>query len=265
MKTAIALLVMMVGAVGQGQKFSVPIVIDSWSSYTNTEGKQLTSACAVGSHLEWIATLRKKPQDTMWTARCYKNGYHGKQPVGIEEFPGPVWKVTPRDAPKPILGDETDGYQVKKPQSPWGSGSLINTSVTPMQWASHPNRGVEISHVDGDYQMHDDSTVSVNSATGRIDRLSDEEYKELQSTPLKDVEAEKVKLARAHGVRVAAELIHVGTHTCLGATQGAMPGEVTSNFSWIPTCDVDQYSTLDKWLIVGQWLAVGTGFVAGRE
>lgn len=54
--------------------------------------------------------------------------------------------------------------------------------------------------VDGKVVTGTASVVSTSS--GRVDLLSVVEWEELQNTPLKDVEAERVKIAKAHGVNV---------------------------------------------------------------
>lgn len=99
-----------------------------------------------------------------------------------------------------------------------------------------------------------DTIIMVSSATGRIDRLSDEEYARLQGTPMKDYEAEKRKVAEAHGVKLEPVLTHQGHNTCL---TGAITNLDTGQF--ISHCDADDPA--DQWWISGQWLGINTGFM----
>jgi len=88
-------------------------------------------------------------------------------------------------------------------------------------------------------------SVYVNSQTGRVVKLSDEEYERLQKLRQAVADEEK-KIAAAHGVLLVPKLIHTGTNTCLAAIY----------ITGLPSCDTDQYQPSDKWQFRGQWLLI---------
>ena len=88
-------------------------------------------------------------------------------------------------------------------------------------------------------------SVDVDSQTGRVVKLSDEEYERLQKLRQAVADEEK-KIAAAHGVLLVPKLIHTGTNTCLAAIY----------ITGLPSCDTDQYQPSDKWQFRGQWLLI---------
>lgn len=142
-------------------------------------------------------------------------------------------------APKPTLGDEAQGYQVVKPMEvdpPPASEGHWNLG----DWKVIPQPAVVLDST-GHMAVSDSfaGPVMVPSKTGRIDRLSDEEYARLQGTPMKDYEAEKRKVALAHGV--------------VGVSYDDPPCSTLSI-----TCSVFlvRLPPSDLWEIRGQWLLV---------
>ena len=85
----------------------------------------------------------------------------------------------------------------------------------------------------------------IDSQTGRVVKLSDEEYALLQKLRQAVVDEEK-KIALAYGVLLVPRLIHAGTNTCLA----------TSYITGLPSCDTDQYQSADRWQFRGQWLFI---------
>jgi hypothetical protein len=85
----------------------------------------------------------------------------------------------------------------------------------------------------------------IDSQTGRVVKLSDEEYARLQKLR-QAVADEEMKIAAAHGVLLVPKLIHAGTNTCLA----------TSYLTGLPSCDTDQYQAADRWQFRGQFLLV---------
>jgi hypothetical protein len=88
-------------------------------------------------------------------------------------------------------------------------------------------------------------SVDVDSQTGRVVKLSDEEYAHLQKLR-QAVDDEEKKIALAYGVLLVPRLIHAGTNTCLA----------TSYITGLPSCDTDQYQAADRWQFRGQFLLV---------
>jgi hypothetical protein len=89
--------------------------------------------------------------------------------------------------------------------------------------------------------------VDVDSQTGRVVKISDEEYARLQKLRQAVADEEK-KIAAAHGVLLVPKLIHAGTNTCLA----------TSFITGFPSCDTDQYQSADRWQFRGQFLLINT-------
>ena len=89
-------------------------------------------------------------------------------------------------------------------------------------------------------------TVSLDALDkSRVDRLSDEEYARLQKLR-QAVADEERKIALAHGVLLVPKLIHAGTNTCFA----------TSYITGLPSCDTDQYQSVDRYQFRGQWLFI---------
>ena len=101
--------------------------------------------------------------------------------------------------------------------------------------------------VSGDVHVDNNvpGSVYVNSQTGRVVKLSDEEYERLQKLRQAVADEEK-KIAAAHGVLLVPKLIHTGTNTCLSVIY----------ITGLPSCDTDQYQPSDKWQFRGQWLLI---------
>lgn len=85
--------------------------------------------------------------------------------------------------------------------------------------------------------------VYVNSQTGHVVKLSDEEYAHLQKLRQAVVDEEK-KIAVAHGVLLERKLTHMGTNICFSTSYITGP------------CDTDQYQAADHWQFRGQWLLI---------
>jgi hypothetical protein len=90
-------------------------------------------------------------------------------------------------------------------------------------------------------------SVDVDSQTGRVVKLSDEEYTHLQKLR-QAVTDEERKIALAHGVLLVPKLIHAGTNTC--------PASYISYITGLSSCDTDQYQSADRWQFRGQWLFI---------
>jgi hypothetical protein len=87
------------------------------------------------------------------------------------------------------------------------------------------------------------STLSFDDPkSGRIDRLSDDEYAELQKLRAA-VAAKEKEIAKAHGVALESVLTHKGVNTCLADAP-------------FYTCDIDRYSGPDAYEYRGQYLLV---------
>ena len=96
-----------------------------------------------------------------------------------------------------------------------------------------------------EYTADTSRSVTVNSQTGRVVKLSDEEYARLQKLR-QAVADEERNIAAAHGVLLVPKLIHTGTNTCLSVIY----------ITGLPSCDTDQYQPSDKWQFRGQWLLI---------
>jgi hypothetical protein len=94
-----------------------------------------------------------------------------------------------------------------------------------------------------EYTADTSRSVTVNSQTGRVVKISDEEYMRLQKLRQAVADEEK-KIAVLHGVLLERKLTHVGTNTCLATSFG---------FS---SCDTDRYQEADYWQFRGQWLLI---------
>jgi hypothetical protein len=115
-----------------------------------------------------------------------------------------------------------------------------------------------LDHVVVSSDVHVDNNVPgavyVNSQTGRVVKLSDEDYARLQKLR-QAVADEEMKIAAAHGVLLVPKLIHAGTNTCLA----------TSYLTGLPSCDTDQYQAADRWQFRGQWLFINIPSVSSAE
>ena len=119
------------------------------------------------------------------------------------------------------------------------SSSYFYTSlISPITLSTVPQGSVLASK---DFKQ----SVDVDSQTGRVVKLSDEEYARLQKLR-QAVADEERKIALAHGVLLVPKLIHAGTNTCLA----------TSYITGLPSCDTDQYQSADRWQFRGQWLFI---------
>jgi hypothetical protein len=102
-----------------------------------------------------------------------------------------------------------------------------------------------LDHVVVSSDVHVDNNVPgavyVNSQTGRVVKISDEEYARLQKLRQAVADEEK-KIALAYGVLLVPRLIHAGTNNCLA--------------TGLPSCDTDQYQSADRWQFRGQWLLI---------
>lgn len=153
--------------------------------------------------------------------------------------------VQPDGNLKPYLGDEAEGYQVNLTMNTTGTRmtQVVDKDMHQVVIVTAP------PPEDSKTGWGPHSTACMTSATGKVCRLSDAEYKELLDTPLRDVEAEKVRLAKAHGV----ELGHpYKPATCRADDMGCI--------AW--NDDAVQEVVADKWVVSGQWLAVGTDFTS---